>query len=163
MAPISSPVALLALLATLSLAGACTDGDGTTAAGEADASPTLEVPERPQLEVPEGLPPSELEVADLVEGEGPEVERGRMLTVHYVAMTWSGDEVTSSYDRGRALSYEYGEGRWVEGWTRGLEGMREGGRRRLVVPPGLGYGEQGAPGIPPGETLVFVVDLLRVG
>lgn len=154
--------AWLVLVAVLVLAAACTEAEGEGSGGS-ESSEALEVPDPPELEAPEGSPPAELVVEDLAEGDGPAVGDGTTLTVHYAAVTWSGAEVTSSYERGQPLTYEYGEGRWVEGWTRGIEGLREGGRRRIVVPPELGYGERGAPGIPPGETVVFVVDALDVG
>jgi peptidylprolyl isomerase len=154
---------LVAVVVLLVLAG-CEDGDGGAPDGDGQgASEPLDVSGRPEVEPAEGPPPETLVVEDLVEGDGAEVADGDVLTVHYLGMTWGGSEFASSWDRGQPLTYTHGEGRWVEGWEEGLEGMRAGGRRRIVVPSELGYGQRGAPGVPPGETLVFVVDLLDVG
>jgi peptidylprolyl isomerase len=84
--------------------------------------------------------------------------------VHYVGVAHStGEQFDASWDRGESLTFAVGEGQVIAGWDNGVAGMRVGGRRRLVIPPHLGYGERGAPGaIAPGETLLFVVDLLAV-
>lgn len=154
---------LAAAVALLVLAG-CRDGDGATSDGDGAATAeTLELGEPPDVEAPSGTPPGSLTVEELVEGDGAPATEGDVLTVHYIGMTWSGNEFASSWDRGQPLTYEHGQGRWVEGWEAGIDGMRVGGRRRIVVPPELGYGQRGAPGIGAGETLVFVVDLLDVG
>lgn len=154
---------LLATTLALALLAGCSDGERGDAEREAGPGEVPDVEERPEVELPDGQPPDSLTVEDLAEGDGDEVEDGAMLTVHYVGFTWSGNEFASTWDRGQPLTYQHGEGRWVEGWQAGIEGMREGGRRRIVVPPELGYGQRGAPGVPAGETLVFVVDLLAVG
>ena len=154
---------LVAVAVLLVLAG-CHDGDAGAPEGEGPgASDPVDVTSRPEVEPVEGAPPDTLTVEDLVEGDGEEVAEGDVLTVHYLGMTWGGSEFASSWERGQPLTYTHGEGRWVEGWEQGIDGMRVGGRRRIVVPPELGYGQRGAPGVPPGETLVFVVDLLDVG
>jgi peptidylprolyl isomerase len=154
----------LAAVAVLLVLAGCRDsageGDDDDAGGQADL---VDVGDRPEPEVPEGAPPDSLVVEDLVEGDGEPFEDGDVLTVHYVGLTWGGSEFASSWERGQPLTYTYGEGRWVQGWEAGVDGMRVGGRRRIVVPPELGYGQRGAPGVPAGETLVFVVDLLDVG
>ncbi len=153
---------LVLALAVLLVAG-CTDGEGGGTESESPSADTLDTGSRPEIDLPEGPPPEGLTVDDLVEGDGPQVADDVRLTLHYVALTWSGDEVTSTWDRGQPLIYRYGDGRWVEGWNAGLEGMHEGGRRRIVVPAEFGYGQRSVPGVPAGETLVFVVDLLEVG
>jgi peptidylprolyl isomerase len=157
-------VAAVTVLAALLLLVACSDGD---AGEEAEPPPTPnagEVEGKPNVQLPEDAPPPEdLQVEDVEEGDGDAVEDGALVTLHFVGLRWSdGAEFGSSWDRGQPVSYTHGQGRWVEGWERGLEGMREGGRRQVVVPPELGYGQRGAPGVPPGETLVFVIDLLEV-
>ncbi len=158
---IARPLAVAAVL--LVLAG-CRDGDGGAPDGDgAGANEPVDVEGRPDVEPPEGPPPETLTVEDLVEGDGEPVTDGDVLTVHYVGITWGGSEFTSSWERGQPLTYTHGEGRWVQGWEEGIDGMRVGGRRRIVVPSELGYGQRGAPGVPAGETLVFVVDLLDVG
>ncbi|MFC8422828.1 FKBP-type peptidyl-prolyl cis-trans isomerase [Streptomyces sp. NPDC057236] len=117
---------------------------------------------KPEVDVPEGAAPAELTVRDLVVGDGAEVKPGTVVRVHYVGVTFeTGKEFDSSWDRGQPFKFALGSGRVIKGWDRGLRGMRVGGRREIVVPPRLGYGNQSpSPLIPAGSTLVFVVDLL---
>jgi peptidylprolyl isomerase len=119
---------------------------------------------RPTVEVPEGNPPAVLEITDIVVGEGDEAVAGHTVSVHYVGVSYSsGDEFDASWNRGVPFEFPLGGGRVIAGWDKGVAGMKVGGRRRLVIPPHLGYGDRGAGGvIKPGETLVFVVDLLGV-
>jgi peptidylprolyl isomerase len=109
-----------------------------------------------------GKPPSDLVSEDLVQGDGPELAAGATASVQYVGVSWStGREFDASWDRGRSFGFPVGAGRVIAGWDQGVVGMRAGGRRLLVIPPHLGYGDRGANGvIAPGETLVFVVDAL---
>ncbi len=120
--------------------------------------------QKPAVEVPAGVPPAHLVTEDLVVGDGPEATRGRTVGVHYVGVRHSdGGQFDASWDRGDVFSFGLGAGMVIAGWDQGVQGMRVGGRRRLVIPPELGYGVRGAPPvIGPGETLVFVVDLLTV-
>jgi peptidylprolyl isomerase len=120
--------------------------------------------DKPEIDFPGGPPPTELEVADLVEGDGTEAVSGTTVSVHYVGVAHStGEEFDASYNRGEPLQFRLGVGQVISGWDTGVQGMRVGGRRRLVIPPHLAYGERGAGGvIKPGETLIFVVDLLDV-
>jgi peptidylprolyl isomerase len=120
--------------------------------------------EKPQVDIPSGEPPAELVVEDLVVGEGDEATPGCQVDVHYVGVAWStGEQFDASWDRGSAFGFGLGQGQVIRGWDDGVAGMKVGGRRRLTIPPGLAYGERGAGGvIGPGETLVFVVDLLGV-
>lgn len=121
--------------------------------------------QKPSVAVPAGDPPTELLVEDLTEGDGPEASAGMLATVDYVGVSWStGDQFDASWDRNDTFAFNLGAGEVIEGWDRGVQGMRVGGRRRLTIPPDLGYGEYGAGGvIAPHETLVFVVDLRRLG
>ena len=120
--------------------------------------------ERPEIDFPEGPPPANLEITDLVVGDGEEAVRGQQVTVHYVGVAYStGDEFDSSWNRKEPFSFPLGGGRVIKGWDMGVAGMKVGGRRKLVIPPHLGYGQRGAgAAIKPGETLIFVVDLLAV-
>ena len=120
--------------------------------------------EKPEIDFPEGPPPTELEVTDLAVGEGAEAKAGSQVSVHYVGVAHStGEEFDASYNRGEPLDFPLGAGRVIAGWDQGVAGMKVGGRRRLVIPPHLGYGDRGAGGvIKPGETLIFVVDLVDV-
>ena len=118
--------------------------------------------DKPEVDFPGGRPPSDLQVIDLREGEGKTAEPGQTAVVHYVGVAFStGEEFDASYDRGEPFAFPVGGGRVIAGWDQGVVGMKIGGRRQLTIPPHLGYGERGAGGvIAPGETLIFVVDLV---
>ncbi|HET7476462.1 MAG TPA: FKBP-type peptidyl-prolyl cis-trans isomerase [Dermatophilaceae bacterium] len=120
--------------------------------------------EKPEIDFPEGPPPTDLEITDLTVGDGAEAKPGSQVLVHYVGVAHStGEEFDASYNRGEPLDFPLGAGRVIQGWDRGVAGMKVGGRRQLVIPPQLGYGDRGAGGvIKPGETLIFVVDLVAV-
>jgi peptidylprolyl isomerase len=122
------------------------------------------VSDKPQIDVPEGPPLTELQVTDLAVGDGAEATAGQTVDVHYVGVAHStGAEFDASYDRGEPFTFRLGAGRVIAGWDSGVAGMKVGGRRRLVIPPHLGYGDRGASAaIRPGETLIFVVDLIGV-
>jgi peptidylprolyl isomerase len=119
---------------------------------------------KPEVTIPDEQPPTELVKDDLAIGDGAEAGAGQEVEVHYVGVSWStGQQFDASWDRGQAFSFGLGAGQVIAGWDKGVAGMRVGGRRRLTIPPHLGYGDRGAGGvIGPGETLVFVVDLLGV-
>ena len=119
---------------------------------------------KPEIDFPEGEPPIDLVIVDEIAGDGDEAVAGRTVAAHYVGVAFStGEEFDSSWSRGDPLSFPLGGGRVIKGWDDGIAGMRVGGRRRLVIPPHLAYGERGAGGvIRPGETLIFVVDLVDV-
>ena len=119
---------------------------------------------KPEVDFPEGDPPAELEITDITVGTGPGATVGDRVLVHYVGVAFStGEEFDASYNRGEPLSFRLGSGQVIAGWDQGVQGMKVGGRRKLVIPPHLGYGDRGAGGvIKPGETLIFVVDLLDV-
>lgn len=121
--------------------------------------------QKPDVSVPEGEPPSDLRVDDLVEGDGQLAAAGMMATVDYVGVSWStGSEFDASWNRNDTFSFNLGAGEVIPGWDQGVQGMKVGGRRRLTIPPDLGYGQAGAGGvIAPNETLIFVVDLRRLG
>ena len=120
--------------------------------------------EKPFIEVPQGPAPTELLIIDEVVGDGPEATGGASVLVDYVGVGFdSGKEFDASYNRGEPLSFRVGIGQVIQGWDRGLLGMQVGGRRKLTIPAHLGYGQRGAGGvIKPGETLIFVVDLVDV-
>ena len=120
--------------------------------------------EKPEIEFPGAEPPADLVITDVTEGDGAEATSGSTVSVHYVGVAHStGEEFDASYNRGTPLQFRLGVGQVISGWDQGVQGMKVGGRRQLVIPPHLGYGDRGAGGvIKPGETLVFVVDLLGV-
>ena len=120
--------------------------------------------EKPEIDFPDGPPPADLEIVDIREGDGAEAEPGSTVSVHYVGVAHStGEEFDASYNRGAPLDFPLGAGRVIQGWDSGVAGMKVGGRRQLTIPPHLAYGDRGAGGvIKPGETLIFVVDLIDV-
>ncbi|MDQ1287934.1 MAG: peptidylprolyl isomerase [Actinomycetota bacterium] len=119
---------------------------------------------KPMIDFPGGEPPADLMIEDEIVGDGEEATAGRTVSAHYVGVAFStGEEFDASWNRGAPLDFPLGAGRVIAGWDRGIAGMRVGGRRTLVIPPQLAYGDRGAGGaIRPGETLIFVVDLVAV-
>ncbi len=111
-----------------------------------------------------GEPPAELQIEDIIEGDGEEAKPGQVVRVHYVGVAFSsGKEFDASYNRGDAFEFPLGGGQVIQGWDQGLLGMKVGGRRRLEIPSHLAYGPSGAgSAIGPNEALIFVVDLLAV-
>jgi peptidylprolyl isomerase len=178
-----APIAVLLTALALGLA-ACGDDDNeqeaaqTPAATEtataeatetpgeaaAEATDNTDLETKPTVTVPEGDPPAELETEDIVKGKGKTAKEGDNVTVQYVGVSYStGQQFDASWDSGQPFEFQLGVGQVIPGWDQGVAGMKEGGRRQLVIPPDLGYGEQGSPpAIAPNETLIFIVDLLEV-
>lgn len=117
---------------------------------------------KPEVTIPEGAAPTDLLIEDIIVGDGHEAQSGMAVDVHYVGVSWStGKQFDASWDRRDTFQFRLGAGQVISGWDKGVAGMKLGGRRRLTIPPHMGYGAQGAGGvIKPNETLVFVVDLL---
>ena len=176
---------LLMLLALVSLLGiaACGDDDddggsqgadtateeqdtgSETATSPQDAAEALkDTSTKPQIPKPTGSPPRKLVVEDIVKGTGPAAKVGSTVVVNYVGMNFSnGREFDASWDTGQAFPVQLGANSVIAGWEKGLLGIKAGGRRKLTIPPELGYGDRGFPGaIPPRSTLVFEVELLSV-
>jgi FKBP-type peptidyl-prolyl cis-trans isomerase len=106
---------------------------------------------------------SDLQIQDLKPGEGQEAKAGDQVTVHYVGTLTNGNKFDSSRDRGQGFSFKLGAKQVIQGWDRGVAGMKIGGLRKLTIPPDLAYGERGFPPvIPPNSTLVFEVELLKI-
>lgn len=120
--------------------------------------------QKPAIPKPTGSPPRKLVVEDIVKGKGKAATKGDTVIVNYVGENFSnGKEFDASWDRGQPFPVTIGQTQVIEGWTRGLVGIRKGGRRMLTIPPELGYGPNGyPPAIPPNETLIFVVDAVSV-
>jgi len=105
----------------------------------------------------------DLKIEDIKVGEGSEVIEGNEVSVHYTGTLTDGKKFDSSLDRGQSFSFTVGERQVIEGWDKGLLGMKVGGKRKLTIPPEMGYGAQGAGGdIPPNSTLVFEIELLEI-
>ncbi len=119
---------------------------------------------KPEIDFPGEEPPTDLVVEDIEVGDGAEATPGSTVSAHYVGVAHSsGEEFDASWNRGAPLDFQLGVGMVIAGWDEGIAGMRVGGRRRLVIPPHKAYGDRGAGGaIKPGETLIFVVDLMDV-
>jgi peptidylprolyl isomerase len=157
---------------TPTVAPTATTTDGCTYTPPAPATPDPKFPQLPEganaalktaptLTVPAGDIPKELEVKDLVEGTGTEAKADSVLTVNYVGVLYRNcEEFDSSWSKQADATFSL-DG-VIKGWTEGLQGMKVGGRRELVIPPDLAYGPGGQGAIGPNETLYFVVDLLDV-
>jgi peptidylprolyl isomerase len=157
------------LVAGLVLVG-CSDADevGEDVDGVEEETVSQDVGERPDTStlVPADTPPPErLVIEDVAVGDGATASDGDLLAVDYVGVRWSdGGEFDASWERGQPIEFELGAGQVIPGWEQGLQGMQVGGRRIITIPPDLAYGDRGAgAAIGPGETLVFVVDLVAIG
>jgi peptidylprolyl isomerase len=119
---------------------------------------------KPEIDFPGDAPPEDLVIVDQIVGDGAEAVTGSTVVTHYVGVAHStGEEFDASWNRGEPLAFRVGVGQVIQGWDQGLLGMKVGGRRALTIPPHLGYGDRGAgSAIKPGETLIFVVDLVDV-
>ena len=175
-----TPRILIACLLALALVAAGCGGDDPEQAAAPKAAEETPTPaatpepapaeisknldEKPAISKPSGDPPSKLEVDDIVEGKGKAAKSGDNVTVQYVGVSFStGEQFDASWDNGQPFSFPLGGGQVIEGWDEGVAGMRVGGRRELTIPPDQAYGEEGRPpAIQPSETLIFVVDLLKI-
>ncbi|HEX8979821.1 MAG TPA: FKBP-type peptidyl-prolyl cis-trans isomerase [Parasulfuritortus sp.] len=106
---------------------------------------------------------AELIIEEITVGEGDEAQAGQTVSVHYTGWLTDGTKFDSSKDRNEPFDFPLGRGYVIQGWDKGVAGMKVGGRRKLTIPPEMGYGARGAGGvIPPNATLVFEVELLAV-
>lgn len=159
--------ALLTIAASLLLVFAgCGDDDSSTTSAAGDETSAAQPAEpakektKPQVTVPDGPPPKKLVREDLEVGTGPAAKTGDEVMVNYVGVGYdSGQEFDTSWGK-EPLPFELGSGLVIPGWEQGIEGMKVGGRRELIIPPELAYGPEGyPPAIGPNEALIFVVDL----
>ncbi len=130
-----------------------------------DGSDLTDTSTKPTIEVPSGPPPKQLEVKDIVTGDGAAAQVGQELTVQYVGVDYStGQEFDTSWGDPQPFQFQLGSGQVIKGWDQGIVGMKVGGRRELIIPPKLAYGAQGQPpAIGPNATLIFVIDLVSIG
>ena len=165
---------LIAVVAVLG-ASACGDDDDSSggSGGQATQAQTETTPPedalkdtstKPVIPKPTGTPPRKLVKQDIVKGKGSAAKPGNTVTVKYVGVNFSnGQEFDSSWDSGATFPVQLGAGMVIEGWDKGLVGVKKGGRRMLTIPPEMGYGSEGyPPSIPPNETLVFVIDVVSI-
>ena len=151
------------MVVTVSAVSDVLDKAQGVAVAPVDGLPTVTVAENgaPSVEYPTTTVPEGLIAQDLITGEGPVVEDGQSVTVHYTGWVFDGDQFDSSWDRGAPSTFVLTSGGLIEGWVQGLVGKTVGSQVLLVIPPELGYGEAGSGEvIPPNSTLVFVVDIL---
>ncbi len=172
MSAVKKLILMIALCAGLVVVAGCgSSSDSSTGSSESTGATTSESTSadaggektKPKVTVPTGAPPKKLEAKELEEGSGAEAKSGDKVTVQYVGVNYkNGKEFDSSWSRNEPFSFTLGAGEVIPGWDQGVEGMKVGGRRELIIPPELAYGETGAPpAIGPNETLVFVIDLLE--
>jgi peptidylprolyl isomerase len=160
----SLALATAALTIASVLTGCTTDGGAPEALPEAVNStlPTVSdnAGDAPVISTPNGAPPTELVIEDVIVGTGREASLDSTVTVHYTLMAWSNGQVLeSSWGQGPAT---FPLSNLIPGWQEGIPGMKEGGRRLLVIPPDKGYGPAGQGSVGPNETLVFAIDLLAI-
>ena len=165
--PLPRRLILLALAcAALAVAGCGSDsGSGSEKPASSEPEPaSTPIATKPEITVPKGKAPKKLVVKDIKKGTGETAVAGKQVSVQYVGISFlNGRQFDASWDRGEPFSFQLGSGSVIPGWDQGVEGMKVGGRRQLVIPPDLAYGPQGSPPtIGPNETLVFVIDLVGV-
>jgi peptidylprolyl isomerase len=157
---IGASAAVLAVI----VAGVLIARGGDDSSSSSTESVSTDLSTKPEPAIPEGDPPAELVSEDIVEGDGAEAKSGDEVTVQYVGVDYeTGEEFDTSWDS-EPFTFNLGAGAVIPGWDQGVDGMKEGGRRQLIIPPDLAYGPQGQPpAIGPNATLVFVIDLVKVG
>jgi peptidylprolyl isomerase len=163
---------LLGLLLVLALLVAgCGGGSGDETTAKATATPKAtptpdlsDTSKKPEVTVPDELPPDTLQIKDIVKGKGPKAKKGDKVTVEYVGVAWStGVEFDTSWGK-QPFTFQLGKGAVIKGWDEGVPGMQKGGRRELTIPADQAYGAQGSPpSIGPNEALRFVIDMKKIG
>jgi FKBP-type peptidyl-prolyl cis-trans isomerase FkpA len=150
-----APATVLVLFAVL--LAACNKDKPSAAPGSAPTSAAA-APAIAKASAPAGG----LVVEEIKAGDGPVATTGKVVSVHYTGKLTDGTKFDSSYDHPgqQPIEFPLGAGRVIKGWDQGLEGMKVGGKRKLTIPPQLGYGERGMGPIPPNATLVFDVELM---
>ncbi len=164
-------VACVVLLIVAQVTGGSRDSAIAAGLPQTEAVPVVQVAQAADLK-PMATPnpekdavttPSGLKYTDMTEGTGASPEQGQLVTVHYTGTLEDGTKFDSSRDRGQPFKFKIGVGQVIKGWDEGVGTMKVGGRRNLVIPPELGYGSRGIGPIPPNSTLLFDVELLKIG
>ena len=165
---------LLAAVAVVGCGSSKSKSASSTSTTAASSRPAIAQPlpasdkdlsQKPVIPKPSAPPPTSLQSRDVVTGKGKAAKAGDKLTVQYVGVSYStGQQFDASWDRGQAFPFQLGAQMVIPGWDQGLVGMKQGGRRELIIPPALAYGPQGQPpAIAPNETLIFMIDLKTIG
>jgi FKBP-type peptidyl-prolyl cis-trans isomerase len=149
---------------TAAAAPATTSTTASTSTTATTVKPPPQLAKEPVVHVPSGPAPKSLVIKDLIKGTGKTATVGSTITVNYVGVLYKGGkQFDASWNRHQPFTTALSSGNVIDGWVKGIAGMKVGGRRELIIPPNLGYGKTGSPpSIPPNATLVFVVDLLSV-
>jgi len=162
------PALMLALCLALAIAvggcGSSSDSSSSSTTSSGSEASNTDTSKKPEVTVPTGVSPSKFAYKEIVEGTGPVAKSGDKVTVQYVGVGFeTKKEFDSSWSRNEPFSFTLGAGEVIKGWDKGVEGMKVGGRRELLIPGNLAYGPAGSPPkIGPNETLIFVIDLLKV-
>jgi FKBP-type peptidyl-prolyl cis-trans isomerase len=166
------PALMLSLCLALAIAVGGCGGSSDSSTGSSDAtsssksaeSANTDLSKKPKVTVPTGVSPKKFAFLEIVEGTGPVAKSGDKVTVQYVGVGFDSEkEFDSSWSRNEPFPFTLGAGEVIKGWDQGVEGMKVGGRRELLIPGNLAYGAAGSPpSIGPNETLIFVIDLLKV-
>ncbi|MHB8593558.1 MAG: FKBP-type peptidyl-prolyl cis-trans isomerase [Acidimicrobiales bacterium] len=154
----------------LAFTAAACGSSGTRASSKTSSPPAQWSPAgtfgtKPTVVVPSGPPPTQLETHDLIVGSGPAAKAGDNVTVQYVGVSYTTKkQFDASWDRNQAFKFQLGVHQVIAGWDEGVVGMQVGGRRELIIPPNLAYGAQSpGAGIAANDTLIFIVDLVKIG
>jgi peptidylprolyl isomerase len=140
-----------------------TSGNSGGESGGAQSGAEAAARTKPTVEVPKKPAPTQMIEKEIITGTGPEAKSGDQVTVQYVGVLYkNGKQFDASWDRGEPFTFKLGSGEVITGWEVGIEKMKEGGRRELIIPPELAYGSQSNGTIPANSTLIFVIDLLKV-
>jgi FKBP-type peptidyl-prolyl cis-trans isomerase len=141
-----------------------TSSKSSTETTETTETDNTDLSKKPVVTVPTEVSPDKFAYLEIVEGDGPVAKSGDKVTVQYVGVGFDSEkEFDSSWSAGQPFPFTLGAGEVIKGWDQGVEGMKVGGRRELLIPANLAYGPAGRPPkIGPNETLIFIIDLLKV-
>jgi FKBP-type peptidyl-prolyl cis-trans isomerase len=153
------PILALAVIAAIIAGVFLLQNNSTEETSTVPPSSNISLDQEPSQDQPQV---TELQSTDLTVGTGAEAATGKTVSVHYTGTLTNGTKFDSSVDRGTPFEFTLGEGRVIQGWEQGVKGMKVGGKRKLVIPPSLGYGSQANGSIPANSTLIFEIELLGV-
>jgi peptidylprolyl isomerase len=161
---LTASILALCLALAVAVAGCGGGSDDSSSGSTGSEASNTDLSKKPKVTVPKGVSPDKFAYSEIVEGSGATAKAGDKVTVQYVGVGFdSEEEFDSSWSRNEPFPFTLGGGEVIKGWDKGVEGMKVGGRRELLIPADLAYGPAGSPpSIGPNETLIFVIDLLKV-